>query len=937
MKTDEEILYKATLLLEKVSKKRGFGQGKPPKGEWYKKQDIYLEENERELLTEITEEEKQVVRDVLKRIKENPSGVLAFDDIFGDKLRLVVNFPVKSTESELGQFVDQLEQKLKLKVDWDKGMVSAEREWKDHVGEIDAMVNMVTGGGDGPKKIKKKFQMKIGKYFVKLDDLVKKWKETKQKIGDHKYGDVKWDSPMHAAAGAARWMLDFTGHEVDAALNNQELKQYSQLRNQLELYLGTEVDGDVLSYIMKPREQRKWEVKEKGRRYLQDKGDIDHGKTPRERKPIVVPETKFVDMGSYWLNNAKFVKDKVSTLEDDQYSMIISRHPIDILRMSDFEKIRSCHTPVSAGGEYPQYFKCAGAEAQGHGAISFVVDTEDLLSATNTSNIDSAQQELEEYDEIFQDQKRKFGIGENLGLEDPISRVRLRQFRYFRDFDGKDEPYGTELAVPEKVIYGDKEIAGIADRVRRWVRQKQETVLSKMPTKDGKINLDNFRIYGGSYEDTVGPEGRKLLLSLLTELPEDDFTGKVEQNTETEDELPDIVPNIESAQSQIDETAAKWNRDYAACYVKGTVRQDMGGAALVVDLVQDPNRGENIRAAPSIRFQWGLNEWSKLPNPVDMDGCIRYLLDGYGNIPDLGLQEIINAAKEAGRYSRWDPKYQQVYSNSYLDSHGFISKVRTDSGDIVEAYIEIDPELLIGWKSAVSGFYLDDDEASEYGFERFCEIIDLVDDERDNIQEGIEKYFKYEGYIDGGAYIKLAQEIENSELDSYYWDVEYDGEHFEESYEAWTSVKYDFDPEELNIEPRILFEILDSHDFRSALIEQLQDAAIIKIDGHPPKAEENELGYLMVRDSSAVENGGDIRYSITFKVEADDGDKLVALFRELVEGEMDDEDKIREAFAKALEQTAHSAGVKFNVNQSSEKVRNWGALKDLGEIWRRYL
>ena len=913
--TDEEILRKATLLLEKISKPS----------------EIF----EQNLITEISEEEKQVVRDVLARIKENPSGVLAFDDIFGEKLRLVIRFPVKSTESELGQFVDQLEQKLKLKVDWDKGMVSAEREWKDHVGEIDAMVNMVAGAGDGPKKIKKKFQMKIGKYFAKLDNLVKKWKETKQKIGDHKYGDVKSDSPMHAAAGAARWMLDFTGHEVEAALNNQELKQYNQLRNQLELYLGTDVDGDVLSYIMKPREQRKWEVKEKGRRYLQDKGDIDHGKEPRKRKPIVVPETKFIDMGSYWLNNAKFVKDKVSTLEDDQYSMIISRHPIDILRMSDFKKMRSCHTPLSAGGEYPQYFKCAGAEAQGHGAISFVVDTGDLLSATNTSNIESAQQELEEYNEIFQDQKREFGIGENLGLEDPISRVRLRQFRYFRDFDGKDEPYGTELAVPEKVIYGDKDIAGIADRVRRWVRAKQEKTIRKMPRKDGKINLDNFEIYGGSYEDTVGPEGRKLLLSLLTKLPEADFTGEVKQDTETEDELPEIVPSIGAAQVQIDEIAAKWNRDYAACYVKGTVRENMAGNELVVDLVQDPNRRENIRAAPSIRFQWGLNEWSRLPNPADMDDCIHYLLGGYGNIPDLNQQEIINAAKEAGRYNRWDQKYQQVYSNSYLDARGFIGKVGTDSGDIVEAYIEINPELLIGWKSAISGFYIGD-EGAEYGFDRFCQIIDLVDDERDNIQEGIENYFKQEGYLEGGMYMNLITRFHGGKIDSYYWDAEWDQEMPEDSYEAWASVEYDFDPEELGIEPRILFDIVDSDDFKAALKKQLQDPVIIEIDGHPPGHEKNDLGYLFIRDSSAVESGGDIRYSITFKVEADDNDKLSTLFYELVTGEMDDEDKIEEAFLTALQLAAAKNGI--NLQQVSPgKQREFDNLKDLGEVWRRYL
>ena len=50
--------------------------------------------------------------------------------------------------------------------------------------------------------------------------------------------------------------------------------------------------------------------------------------------------------------------------------------------------------------------------------------------------------------------------------------------------------------------------------------------------------------------------------------------------------------------------------------------------------------------------------------------CIPRTIDG--NIPDLGQQEIINTAKEGGRYNRWDPKYQQIYSNSYLDADGYI-------------------------------------------------------------------------------------------------------------------------------------------------------------------------------------------------------------------------------------------------------------------------
>ena len=101
----------------------------------------------------------------------------------------------------------------------------------------------------------------------------------------------------------------------------------------------------------------------------------------------------------------------------------------------------------------------------------------------------------------FSPEQNRYLHGTNLDLT-PVSRTRLRQFRYFRDFDGEDEPYeGKELAVPEKAIYGI-EIPGLISTVTKWARKKNKRIcLKKLPRKDGKINLDNFEIYGGSYED----------------------------------------------------------------------------------------------------------------------------------------------------------------------------------------------------------------------------------------------------------------------------------------------------------------------------------------------------------------------------------------------------------------------------------------------------
>ena len=52
--------------------------------------------------------------------------------------------------------------------------------------------------------------------------------------------------------------------------------------------------------------------------------------------------------------------------------VMLSRHPMDILRMSDIDKIQSCHS------EHGEYFECAVHEAQGNGPIAYLVDSDDL-------------------------------------------------------------------------------------------------------------------------------------------------------------------------------------------------------------------------------------------------------------------------------------------------------------------------------------------------------------------------------------------------------------------------------------------------------------------------------------------------------------------------------------------------------------------------------
>ncbi len=62
--------------------------------------------------------------------------------------------------------------------------------------------------------------------------------------------------------------------------------------------------------------------------------------------------------------------------------------------------------------------------------------------------------------------------------------------------------------------------------------------------------------------------------------------------------------------------------------------------------------------------------------------------------------------------------------------------------------------------------------------------------------------------------------------------------------------------------------------------------------------------YLDISSAGAVDSGpeGEIKYTIQLKIDADDPDERVALFRELIEGDMDDEDEITRIFNKTLAQ-----------------------------------
>jgi hypothetical protein len=182
-----------------------------------------------------------------------------------------------------------------------------------------------------------------------------------------------------------------------------------------------------------------------------------------------IPEEEKKKMLDWFANQSSNINemDKLG-----KYKVIISRSPIDLLRMSDNRILHSCH---AEGG---QFFHCAIAEAKNGGAIAFLVNTDGLSGITE----DELQNE-----EIFEDLSR--GVR---GIT-PFSRIRIRRYESTAEAN-------FSVAIPDTKIYG-RNIENFYDTVKNFLKQKQFS---------GEMNVDEIHNRymnralvrkGGSYQD----------------------------------------------------------------------------------------------------------------------------------------------------------------------------------------------------------------------------------------------------------------------------------------------------------------------------------------------------------------------------------------------------------------------------------------------------
>ena len=230
------------------------------------------------------------------------------------------------------------------------------------------------------------------------------------------------------------------------------------------------------------------------------------------------------EAAEFWTKNNKFYTTEQNKLYfASQYKIIISRVPIDILRMSDHDNWSSCHSTDGS------YFRCAIQESVEGGAVAYIVNSKYLEGI----NLDSK--------EIFQDLDR--GIK---GIQ-PVSRIRIRRFEGLGPYEG------YELGIPEQRIYG-QEFPAFYLVLKNFLTDAQKDTIQDIKDRvgSGKLNLDYWQLFGGTYQDN---SGRSLFDYFFDDIMTSGSPNGADPSfftAEIEEEMREIVSVINTGYHNID-------------------------------------------------------------------------------------------------------------------------------------------------------------------------------------------------------------------------------------------------------------------------------------------------------------------------------------------------------------------------------------------------
>jgi len=686
---------------------------------------------EEETLDEVTEEELSNIDDILHNL--DPKD-LSFNNIFGDRMRIIQ--PMKTKDQNLESLKKLLTDSgyepdfqtglaTYYTMTYDLGQGSATpgkretkvigRDLKDHLldknGEAARLSTDTDESFEKRKKEIRKKQVKIGKLLQK---------------GARLYDNAR-----------AAWTASDTINPEDFGID-----PYGK------------IDADIGEKSDRYQAAAK-EMQAKSRKEHQKLFNVFQADTSRASSALNI----YKRLADWWNKKSAFYRENPEETEttDNNYSIVYTRHPIDVMRMSDFENMTSCHSPPSRpSSSGNSFYKCAVAEAHGHGPVAYVVRNSDLEDMKAVNLLDDATHQdlldaLEENDEeLFLDTER--GTGDI----SPLSRVRLKKF--------VNPTLEISLAVPSGMTYG-KRFPDLYSNISEFAKEKQAEELTKIKDSnksdnpydhafddDGKFNLANWERFGGSYQDAGDYPGEAIhkWLGYRT-------AGNTHYDDTTEDNLDIRGSVLNEWQEAVNEIQNEYNRRMDAISIDASVEDDGAGEYYI-----------EINA----HFKLSFDE-SKFTSTGNT---------AYSDKTRLAIEAL--------------PDYLQQYGFDWLKDYSSYTTINHNNADwadlVAVAYDNVKSAIVVDIPVDIevvnpeeSGYAYDPDN-----FRDICHKIDQADDQAAAVQEVAESYLKREGVMEGGGLHKLAAALEDENW--YEWDYGIDDEYAPTQIELETKVYVNF-------------------------------------------------------------------------------------------------------------------------------------------------
>lgn len=473
-------------------------------------------------INEATTEEIGHLQDVL----EMPKSALPFQDIFGDRYRILSSFKSDDPNSPFGKFENFLN-----RTGW--------RFNPDNMGEVLKSVTTyyIANPEDGVQQRTQEEKMSLTKWMQDMQnhlnsfgDLLKEFYKNMNDMAE--YVNINFKSEPEKPTPS--WQRDrnkYGGYKPEYLKDKNYLNMFRKrlsLRKAIEKFVPKENEMSIYAGIVRVN----WESEDLKREVDAYYNISSLARTAQKQQEWLMG-SKGSGQKNYELLNGKGYDEFKSSMGEKEY-VVFSRHPIDVFRMSDHEGLGSCHSLPSEKkkGMYDEFNICALAEAHANGMIAYALNPDEVGEFT--------QEDLDGYEngELFNDLQR--GVD---GIT-PVARVRIKNVAFLEN--EKDlTKIVSRIAIPEKRIYGDN-IPGFLEHVKKVLSNSQKSKIEDIVSqfKDNKMSLNRFLRVGGSYEDNTMTSMIPEFFGQVLDRKDLEFTNTVRYSSDLEQSLKEQFKNF---------------------------------------------------------------------------------------------------------------------------------------------------------------------------------------------------------------------------------------------------------------------------------------------------------------------------------------------------------------------------------------------------------